>query len=239
MTGLVVFAPLLVLALTALQRSRRLAARASHEVRGPLTVALLVLESMLARDEVAPEAARGLELQLRRAWLGLDDLAAAPRGGRVPDRLEPVPVAGLLAQVALAWRPVAAARGLELRVSPPSGADGGGAVLADRARLAQALGNLLSNAFEHGTGPVELRARRLGPRLRLEVRDGGPGLDAPIRALARRARAGHGHGLAIAASIAERHGGRLLAAPSAGGARVALELPLGAWAAPPAEEVRE
>ena len=60
-----------------------------------------------------------------------------------------------------------------------------------------------------------------------------PGLPAPVGDLTRRPRAGRGRrgrGLAIAADIADRHGGRLVAAPAARGARVALELP--AWRDP-------
>jgi signal transduction histidine kinase len=208
-------------AVAALARAQRFAARASHEVRGPLTVALLALDGMVARGELRPEAAHGLELQLRRARLGLEDLAGLPRGGHAVRRPEPVAVPALLAQVALAWRPVAAAAGVELRVAP-----GAGAVLGDRERLAQALGNLVGNALEHGAGPVEVRARAHGVRLRLEVRDAGPGLRAPLRALTRGSRGRRGHGLAIAAAVAERHGGRLVASPTAGGAAVALELPL-------------
>lgn len=222
MTLLTLLAGLLAVALVLLQRTRRLAARASHEVRGPLTVALLALDGMVVRGELGPEAALGLEHQLRRARIGLDDLTAAARCARAPDRLEPVSVAGLLAQVALAWRPVAEARGVELRVAPSAAGD----VLADRTRLAQAVGNLLANALEHGAGPIELRARSSRGQLRLEVRDDGPGLRRPVRALSRRPRGGRGHGLAIASSIARRHGGRLVAAASAGGATVALELPL-------------
>lgn len=207
----------------AVLRAPQLAARASHEVRGPLTVALLALDGMVGRGEIEADAALGLELQLRRARLGLEDLTAAVDGARAPDRLAPLLVTALLAHAGLAWRPVAQARGIELSIGP---APAGAAVVADQDRLAQALGNLLANALEHGAGPVAVRARALNGRLRLEVRDGGAGLQAPIRSLSRRPRGGRGHGLAIAAAIAERHGGRLVAAPSAAGATVALELPL-------------
>jgi len=64
--------------------------------------------------------------------------------------------------------------------------------------------------------------------VRIEVIDEGPGLPAPVAQLTRRARGGRGRrgrGLAIAAEIAERHGGRLVAAPTARGARIGLELP--------------
>ncbi|MEA2170021.1 MAG: two-component system, OmpR family, sensor kinase [Solirubrobacteraceae bacterium] len=221
--GVAVLTLLLFGTLLALRQACRLAARAAHEVRGPLTVSLLALEGMVTRHELAGEHARGLELQLRRARLAVDDLTAAPRGGRAPDRREPLLVRDLLAQLALSWRPVAAAQGAQLRVA---GAVGDGAVLADRTRLAQAAGNLIANALEHGAGPVEVRARDVGGRLRLEIRDGGTGLPAPLGTLSRRPRRGRGHGLAITADIAQRHGGRLLAGPSAGGATVALELPL-------------
>jgi signal transduction histidine kinase len=201
----------------AVLRVPRLAARASHEVRGPLTVALLALDGMVARGEVGVDAARSLRLQLDRARLGVDDLAAASAGTAAPDRLEPLAASALLAQVAAAWRPVA---GEDLRVLP---APAGAAVLADRVRLAQALGNLISNALEHGAPPVTVRARVHGRDLRLEVHDEGPGLNAPLRTLTRRPRGRRGHGLAIAEGIAERHGGRLLTAP---GATLVLELPL-------------
>ena len=52
--------------------------------------------------------------------------------------------------------------------------------------------------------------------MRIEVDDEGPGLPAPVGDLTRRPRAGRGRrgrGLAIAADIADRHGGRLVAAP--------------------------
>jgi signal transduction histidine kinase len=97
-------------------------------------------------------------------------------------------------------------------------------------RLAQAIGNLLANALEHGSGVVEVGARSIAGRVRIEVSDEGAGLPAPVAELARRPRAGRGRrgrGLAIASDIVERHGGRLVSAPSPRGARLAIELPAG------------
>jgi signal transduction histidine kinase len=96
----------------------------------------------------------------------------------------------------------------------------------DRVRLAQACGNLLKNAIEHGGGKVLLRARASRHTVRIEVLDEGPGLPAPVNELTRRARGPRGHGLAHASDVAARHGGRLAAAPSERGARLVLELPI-------------
>jgi signal transduction histidine kinase len=60
------------------------------------------------------------------------------------------------------------------------------------------------------------------------VADHGPGLPAPLSALvvaARGRRSPRGHGLAIASSIAERYGGRLISPASPRGARLVLDLP--------------
>jgi DNA-binding response OmpR family regulator/signal transduction histidine kinase len=210
-----------------LRRRRELVARACHELRGPLTAAHLALHAGARHGDAPPDRLAAIDRELERAGIALDDLAAARRGRRAPDRDEPVDVGDLLAYQAATWRLVAGLFGCRVELVER----GGGAVVrGDRLRLAQAIGNLVANALEHGTGRVELLARSNGDRVRIEVADEGPGLPAPVGALTRRPRAGRGRrgrGLAIAADIADRHGGRLVAAPSARGARVALELP--AW----------
>jgi DNA-binding response OmpR family regulator len=210
-----------------LRRRRELVARACHELRGPLTAAHLALFAGARHGEAPPPRLAAIELELKRAAVALDDLAAARRGRRAADRDEPVDVGDLLAYQAATWRVVASVFNcrLELVESGP-----GALVRGDRVRLAQAVGNLVANALEHGAGRVELLARSQGDRVRIEVADEGPGLPAPVGDLTRRPRAGRGRrgrGLAIAADIADRHGGRLVAAPSSRGARLALELP--AW----------
>jgi two-component system sensor histidine kinase MtrB len=88
--------------------------------------------------------------------------------------------------------------------------------------LAQALGNLLANAVEHGGGDVTVRGRTAGDAIRVEVADRGQGLTGQ-----RQSTGGRGRGLAIAKRSLEQAGGRLDSRPRAGGGRVAIaELPL-------------
>jgi signal transduction histidine kinase len=227
-----VWLALLVWALAAqmlhLRGRRRLvrAARAGHEVRGPLCVAQLALDGL---ERSARVDAIGLEL--RRAALALDDLSGTRRRALVA----PVDVAALLSDAAHAWHALAEAHGVSLAVEP-----GRAHVLGDRLRLAQACGNLLANAIEHGcreavaahgdaaAPTVQVRSSSAGGLVRIEVRDCGPGLPAPVSALvasARGRRSPRGHGLAIAATVAEHHGGRLASLPAARGAHLVLELP--------------
>jgi signal transduction histidine kinase len=209
-----------------LARRAELVARARHEVRGPLTAARLGLHLLAAPGDGWVARAGAIDLELRRAGLALEDLHAARIGRRTRDRAAAVDVGALLRTTADAWRPAATAAGVTLRLDAPAGP---ARVRGDRLRLAQACGNLLANAIEYGGERVELRARADARRVRIEVRDDGPGLPAPVAELARRPRAGRGRrgrGLAIASEIAARHGGRLSAAPTPAGACLALELPV-------------
>ena len=202
-----------------LARHAELVADAGHELRGPLCAARLGLHGL---DDA--ERAAAVDLELRRAALALEDLVEAGRGRRAGERSELVDVGALLDDAAEAWRPLAAAFGASLAVEPLRGRV---LVRADPVRLAQACGNLVANAVEHGASPVRVRGRVLAGRVRVEVTDAGPGLPMPVsRLVGRRLRgAPRGRGLAIAARIAERHGGRLATAPCARGACLVLELP--------------
>jgi signal transduction histidine kinase len=202
-------------------------ARACHELRGPLAAARLGLELGVRVGELSPAQLRALDLELGRASLALDDLAAAGLSARDGRARHEVDVAELLGDSVEAWRAPAAARGAALAFE---WAGAPARVWGERLRLAQATGNLIANAIEHGGGEISVRGS-LAPehhRVRIEVVDAGPGLPAPVADLARRPRGGRGargRGLAIAATIARDHGGRLAAAPSEHGARLVLELP--------------
>jgi signal transduction histidine kinase len=214
---------------------RERVARACHELRGSITAARLGLEPEGGGDpaSVSPARLRAVELELEKAALALEDLT----GTTIPRRRAAmatgsVDVQELLVDSVESWRPAAARRGVELRLrwsGPPV------SIRGDRLRLAQAAGNLIGNAIEHGGGLVEVRARADATSARIEVIDGGAGLPAPVDQLVRPARGGRGlrgRGLAITSAIAAAHGGRLGVAPSDRGARLVLDLPAaGAWGA--------
>jgi signal transduction histidine kinase len=105
----------------------------------------------------------------------------------------------------------------------------------DRLRLEQAVGNLVDNALRHGSGHVDLGARRSDGSVELRVSDAGSGFPPGFltraaerftRADEARAGGASGLGLAIVDAIARAHGGQLrIANGEAAGAVVSLTLP--------------
>ncbi len=200
-------------------------ARACHELRGPLTAARLGL-APAGQELPSPRRLRAIDTELGRAALALDDLSGAGGGARRLWRLDRVEVRELVTDCVEAWQPSALAAGSAVRVGW-SGAEA--AVWGDRLRLAQAVGNLVANAIEHGRGPVVVDVVVRHALVRIAVSDHGAGLPAPVAELTRRPRRGRGargRGLAIAADVADAHGGALVSAPSESGARLVLELPV-------------
>jgi signal transduction histidine kinase len=189
------------------------------------------VELSATRPATSSDRLRAIELELDRAVIALDDLQGVQRAdpeGALVD------VEGWLRDSVEAWRPVALRRGATLHLEWRGPA---ARVRGARPRLAQATGNLIANAVEHGGGRVAVRGRVEGERVLISVRDDGPGigpelatwLERPLRGRARRRRGsvpGRGQGLLIARTVAAAHGGRLTAEPSECGACLVLELPL-------------
>jgi signal transduction histidine kinase len=210
---------------------REAVARGCHELRGPLTAARLGLELGTRTGQLSPHRLRAIDLELGRATIALDDLSR-PRSVRLwmPGVVD---IEAVVRDSVEAWRAAAAVCGSTLSVSWSGGP---ARVLGDRFLIAQATGNLIANAIEHGGGEVSVSGRVERERVRIEVCDAGAGLPAPVAELVRRRdrarrRRGRGRGLAVALAVAGAHGGRLAAAPSERGARLVLELPLAAVAA--------
>ena len=98
----------------------------------------------------------------------------------------------------------------------------------DRGELGRALGNLMANAAEHGSGDVRVKGRAMPDAVRIEIRNGNgrstgrpsaPAVADPAVAVER------GRGLAIARRAARRLGGRLMVQVGKRETVAVLELP--------------
>jgi two-component system sensor histidine kinase TctE len=98
-------------------------------------------------------------------------------------------------------------------------------VRGEPVRIAQALDNLIANAFEHGTPPIRVGACSVPGRVRISVSDSGPRVDENANGNGHRDPR-HGHGLHIASSAATANGGRFFLFPSRRGTVAVLELPV-------------
>lgn len=219
---------------------RELLAAISHELRSPLGRARIAVE--IARERPDPSVALDdVERQLVEIDAILGDLLASARAGLADVHVEEVEV--------LPWlraRIAAEDQGpIELTVAP--GAESA-RVEIDAALLGRALHNLFANAWNHGhpkETPLEVTASRVAARVRIAVRDRGPGFGEAVlpRAFepfvmgADSARSpgahGMGLGLSLVRRIVEAHGGaasavNVMDGDVTKGAEVAIELPVAA-----------
>lgn len=214
---------------------RTLVADVAHELRTPVTILQASCEEMI--DGVAaptPERLSSLHeevLRLGRLVQDLETLSAAEAAGLQLTRVR-VDLAELSAEVAdrLAPRFAEAELTLDPRLEPV-------AVEGDRARLAQVVSNLLTNAlkFTPAGGTVVLEAGPEGSLARLRVSDTGPGIAADElphvferfwRGQRAAGIAGSGIGLAVVAELVRAHGGRVeVASPPGRGAVFTVLLP--------------
>jgi len=200
----------------AFEHERRFVADASHELRTPLALLQTELELALRRPRSREElesALRSAADETQRLVRLAEDLLLIARAdqGPLPIRPEPVAAAEVLGVVAGRFATRASALGRELRVEPSE------ALLdADPLRVEQALGNLVDNALEYGSGTVELAAAEVHDAVELHVRDAGAGFEESFRERAfdrfsradeARSHGGSGLGLSIVELIARAHGG--------------------------------
>jgi len=210
---------------------RQLTADIAHDLRTPLTVILGYTEGLAdgkfqGKPEVY-ERMHGEALHLRRLIDDLRTLSLAD-AGELPLQRQPCDPRSLLDRAAAAHAPLAAAKGVAIRVSAPPDLP---PAYADPERIAQVLGNLVGNALRHtpAGGTIELSAARGAGGVLLRVADDGEGIapedltrifERHFRVDAARARddGASGLGLAIARSIVEAHGGAITveSAPGAG-----------------------
>ncbi len=212
---------------------------ASHQLRTHLTTLQMQADyAQRSHDAAAVREALGaLGTEIGRAARTTQQLLALGRSDAAALERAPVDLAALAREAAVAFLPRARTRGIDLGIDMPEDPC---PAFGDRGLLQEALRNLLANAIaytpEGGIVTVSATvAREPVGGCELAVEDDGPGLSAEERALlgqrfrrgARAAEGGSGLGIAIARSIAERHGGELVlqARASGPGLRAVLRWP--------------
>jgi len=230
------------------RRKNDFLAMLSHELRNPL---MPIRNSLYILDRVAPggeEARRArivIDRQVRHLSRLVDDLLDVVRitSGKINVQPERLDLGDVVRRAAEDHCAIFAGNGVELEVAIAASEF---RLLADPARLAQVIGNLLQNAakFTPRGGRVTLTLERDGGLAVLRVRDTGVGIAPEM--LGRvfepftqadisldRSRGGLGLGLALVKTLVTLHGGTVEGA-SGGlgcGATFTVRLPLEAMAA--------
>ena len=196
----------------------------SHELRNPLAP---IRNSLRILDQVEPSSAQALKAKvvinrqvshLTDLVNGLLDVTRITRG-KIELHPARVDLANLARRAAQDYQELARQGGLRLRVDVP---DQPVVIVGDETRLAQALGNLLSNAakFTPDGGQLSVTVRSRADYAFVSVQDSGVGIEEYMLASIfepftqakqqlDRSKGGLGLGLAIVKGIVELHHGSI------------------------------
>ncbi|GAB3554011.1 hypothetical protein GCM10027343_41540 [Noviherbaspirillum agri] len=231
------------------RRKDEFLATLAHELRNPLAPirqAALVSKSPLATEEQKRWSHDVIERQVRHMSLLLDDLLDVSRitRGMLHLRKEPVELAAVIDAAVETARPLIDAKKHALKIElPPEPVR----FEADPLRLAQVVGNLLTNAAKYTDpgGIIQLQGEAADGEVLIRVSDNGIGIRhealteifqmfTQVRSTQDRSGGGLGIGLALAKGLIELHGGSVVAS-SAGpgqGSRFTVRLPMRIAATP-------
>jgi signal transduction histidine kinase len=217
----------------------------AHDLRTPLTRLRNRAEEALrtAKDEPGYRSALEATIEesdgLIRTFNALLMIARA-ESGEAREGMSEFDAAEVAHDVSELYEPLADDKGLALRVEATPAP-----VKGNRELVSQALANLVDNAIKYAaeTRPdgsngavseILVTAGTEGDRIKLAVRDGGPGIPASDRAHVverfvrleqSRSKPGSGLGLSLAAAVARLHGGELKLEDNAPGLKAILDLP--------------
>jgi two-component system sensor histidine kinase BaeS len=222
------------------EHRKQLLANLVHELGRPLGALNSATQALIKGADQDPELAAdlilGIQGEINRMRRLLNDLAGLY--GQVLGALElerqPIEISDWLHTVLFSWQVAAQEKGLAWTEEISEGLP---VLNLDPDRLAQAVGNLCSNAikFTPQGGQVTVSAGLGADRLWIRVRDSGPGIPPENRDLIfqpffrgshARIIQGMGLGLTIANEIATAHGGQITVDPVPGqGSQFTLWLP--------------
>lgn len=210
--------------ITAVREGRRRAAlnEAVHELRRPLQGLALSLPADAGSSE-------SLSSSLQLAVAAIDRLESEINGGGAASFTALISLRPVVEAAVARWRGPAAHTQRSLNLSWSANEP---FLRGDEVELSRAVDNLISNAFEHGTGEVTVEVCENGDSLSLAVLDSGSAESSPskpkwpdLRARVS-GRSRHGHGLKIVRRAAGRHGGSFQLRRSPQRTEARLELPL-------------
>lgn len=201
----------------------------SHEIRTPLTSILMFIETLREDRLSSPDERRRCLTIAHRELTRLDGLVgdlirlSKMEAGRTVLARDPVQVADVVADALAAFEATRLGGEAQAHAEVHAHVQPGLTVFGNRAALAQALGNLLSNAWKF-TAPnekrIEVRAEGDSGTVSIAVSDNGLGVDRTEReaifekfergsAAAAGGSGGSGLGLAIVHAIVDAHQGRI------------------------------
>jgi signal transduction histidine kinase len=164
-------------ALEAVEIKNRFLASAAHDIRQPVHALSLYADWLGSEPELVHEIAPKIVESTKAVNALFDSLFDLVRldSGKIRLNIEPVDLGKLLRDLELQYRPMAQAKGLQLRVHAAPGT-----VISDPILLRRIVGNLVSNAVKYTQrGGVLLAARTTAAGRRIEIWDTGVGI-APV-----------------------------------------------------------
>lgn len=214
-------------------------AAVTHELRTPMTAIMGWARLLKMENLDNPEAIEAVEAITSSAKLQaqlVDDLLDVSRiaTGKLSLKPELLAVNGVVSEAVLAAQPVAESRGLRLRINLRDDAT----INADRGRMRQIVGNLMSNAmkFTPDGGLIEITSSTNGGFATIVVHDSGRGIEPSLlphvfdrfRQARNAEQGGLGLGLTIVKHLVELHGGEVRAESEGPGkgAAFTVRLPL-------------
>ena len=204
------------------RRKDEFLATLAHELRNPLAPirnALQILNMPMVDAETARRSREMMERQVHHLVRLVDDLLDVSRvmRGKIELRREQTELASVVARAVETVQPLVDAQGHQLSVRLPSESL---PVEVDPVRLAQVVGNLLTNAAKYTEtgGRIWLTAQRFGDTVELRVRDTGIGIGmdmlprifelfVQVDHSSTKAQGGLGIGLTLVKNLVEMHGG--------------------------------
>lgn len=214
------------------RRKDEFLATLAHELRGPLAPLrnmLEVIKQVQSADPHIIQARDTMDRQLGHLVQLVDDLLDVSRitRGKIELRRGRIELAPVVQQAVEAVRPLIDEAGHELNVALPSQPL---YLDADPTRLAQVIGNLLTNAckYTESGGRIWLSIERQGSDAVISVKDTGIGIPpdklatvfemfSQIQSALERSQGGLGIGLTLVKRLVEMHGGTIEAASAGPG----------------------